>query len=536
MYKTAQQLSYRQTGFFSKIITDYLDQQKQLTPFFLHTPDENGIKEAIEKRKNDKTNRPLLVKILKQQYDSLDISSEVKKNIELLSLANTFTICTAHQPNIFTGHLYFIYKILHTIKLAEHLNARISENNFVPVFYMGSEDADLEELGHIFINGQKYEWETKQTGAVGKMKVDEGLLKLINDISGQLTIFPQGEELLELMRQCYKPGMMIQESTFILVNHLFQEYGLVVLLPDSSELKKLMLPVFEDDIFNNKPSEIVSKTSDELGKHYKVQAHPREINLFYLKDGIRSRLIEHNHLFYVADSTIHFTADEIKRELQEHPERFSPNVILRGLYQETTLPNLAFVGGGGELAYWLELKDLFQHYNVPYPLLILRNSFLLIGKKTKDLCEKLKLDIVDLFKSEDELLNNLVKKESTRQLYLTLEKQQVKEVYEDIEKAVRHIDASLVDHTKSLFARALKQLEALENKMLRAEKRRFETQQRQIKKIKTELFPLNGLQERVENFMPYYAKFGKGFIDNLFENSLIFQQMFCVLVEEGDQL
>jgi len=244
--------------------------------------------------------------------------------------------------------------------------------------------------------------------------------------------------------------------------------------------------------------------------------------------------LKKNEIYYVEGTNLRFTAEEIKIELHNHPECFSPNVILRGLYQEIILPNLAFVGGGGELAYWLELKDLFNHYNIPYPLLILRNSFLLIDKKVKALYKKLQFEVTDLFKSEDILINELVKRESTHQLYLTLEKQQVKDVYDEIKKTVQQIDATLTAHTEALQTRTLKGLDNLEKKMLKGEKRKFETHLKQIKKIKTLLFPNEELQERVENFMPYYSKFGKDFIKSLYENSLIFQQEFCVLIEEDN--
>lgn len=531
MYKLSQQLPYRQTGFFSKIILDYLDQPDHLKQFFLQSPTTDGIKAAIDQRKKFNTNRPLLVKTLEEQYANIETSAQVKKNISLLSSANTFTVCTAHQPNIFTGHLYFIYKILHIVKLAEHLNTYLPENNFVPIYYMGSEDADLEELGHIFINNKKYEWQTKQKGAVGRMKVDDAFLKLIEEISGQLHILPFGKDLLHLIESCYARGTSIQTATFTLVNNLFSEYGLVILIPDNAELKRLVSSIFEDDILSNKPSEIVSKTSEDLSKQYKVQAHPREINLFYLKDNLRNRLIKKDN-FYVEDTDINFSTEEIKNELQNHPERFSPNVILRGLYQEIILPNIAFIGGGGELAYWLELKNLFECYDIPYPVLLLRNSFTLIDKNINNLCKKLQLDIADLFKPEDTLINELVKKESTHQLYLTLEKQQIKEVYDNIKETVQQIDVTLDPHTQALFIKALKGIDTLEKKMLKAEKRKFETQQRQIKKLKSLLFPDGSLQERVENFMPYYARYGRDFINILYENSLVFQQQFCVLSEE----
>ncbi len=532
MYNLSKHFTYSETGFFSKIILDYLDAAEELNSFFLHTPDVKGVKEAIEQRKKTDTNRQLLVEVLSAQYATVNSSKAIEKNIELLLSPDTFTICTAHQPNIFTGHLYFIYKILHIIKVADYLNNTITAHNFVPVYYIGSEDADLEELGHIYINGQKYTWETKQTGAVGKMIVDDVLLHLIEEISGQLLVYTQGNDLMELIKRCYIKNTTIQEATFKLINELFKDYGLLILIPDNASFKKEMSSVFADDILQNTPSSIVNATSEKLGEYYKVQAHPREINLFYFKDNIRNRLIKKNDLYYVEDADIKFTHDGIIKELEEHPERFSPNVILRGLYQETILPNLVFIGGGGELAYWLELKDLFQHYNIPFPVLLLRNSFMLIDEKTKSIIDKLKFDLNNIFKPENILINELVSMHTKNQLYLSLEKQQVSEIYAAISKAVKQIDVTLQNHTEALKTKTLNRLNALEKKMLKAEKRKFEIQASQIKKIRSSLFPFQELQERVENFMPYYAKYGQDFIDILYRHSLIFQQKFTVLIEE----
>ena len=528
---TAENISYKETGYFTKIITDYLSQNNTLKNFYRHTVDLQGIKDAIASRKNNKTNRKLLAEQLEQQYLSIETTGKVKQNIAALKDDNTFTVCTAHQPNIFTGHLYFIYKIIHTIKLADTLNRDLPGNKFVPVFYVGSEDADLEELGEVFINGEKYKWETKQTGAVGRMLVDDELLKILKKIKGQLTVEPFGKEVIEMVQECYVKGRTIQDACFCLVNKLFGEHGLIVLLPDNAALKKEMLPVFEDDMFSNTPSEIVNKTSGHLGEHYKVQAHPREINLFYLQDNIRNRIIEHRDVYKVNDTNIQFTKEELKNELTEHPEKFSPNVILRALYQETILPNLVFVGGGGELAYWLELKDMFMHYNVPYPMLLLRNSFLLVDEKAYSLIQKLSLTYHDIFKNDEELLKDIVRKNSSNQLSLAKEKKEITEVYERMKASVKEIDSTLVKHVDALQAKLLKTLDKLEVKLLRAEKRRFESQQKQVKKLRSNLFPNNSLQERVENFMPFYAKWGKDFLNVIYDNSLIFEQEFCIIKE-----
>ena len=355
---TAERIPYQQTGSFNKIVIDYIDQVPALKDFFVHPPSTAGLKKAIEERKQFNYNRKVLVEELQKQYATFSASDAVNKNIAALAKENTFTITTAHQNNIFSGPLYFIYKTLHAIKLAEHCKTSFPDYNFVPVFYIGSEDADLDELNHINLGGEKLVWNTKQTGAVGRMKIDKELIKLIRLIEGQLSVLPVGNEIVGLLKECYDEGETIQQATFKFLHSFFADYGLVVLLPDNAALKQQMIKLFEDDLFNQPASAIVEITAAKLSDAgYKVQAHPREINLFYLADGIRNRIEEVSGEWRVVSENKKFSKEELIQELQSHPERFSPNVILRGLYQETILPNIAFIGGGGELAYWLQLKD-----------------------------------------------------------------------------------------------------------------------------------------------------------------------------------
>lgn len=524
-------LPYSQTGKFSKIVLDYIDQVPELREFYEHPVNIEGIKLAISERKNFNTNRELLVEQFNIQYQDFKDSIEVKANIQKLLNKNTFTICTAHQPNIFTGHLYFIYKILHVIKLADSLKTQLPEYEFVPVFFMGSEDADLEELNHVVIDGEKYTWETNQKGAVGRMKVDDNLLRLIDKIAGRLSVEKYGNEMVDLLRKCFIKNSLIQESTFLFVHHLFEKYGLLVLLPDSAAYKKEMVSIFKEDIFNHTSSKIVNQTSEKLAQKYKAQAYPREINLFYLKDNLRNRIVPVEDYFEVNETDIVFSKEEIITELAEHPERFSPNVILRGLFQEIILPDVAWVGGGGELAYWLQLKDLFRENEVPFPVLIVRNSFLIIDEKYQKLINKLNINAVDLFKGAQLLMNEIVNKESRCILTLEKEKSKIYEVYDQIKKLVKEIDATLEQHTAALETKHLKSLSALEKKMLRAEKRKFTAQKNQLSKIFSALFPNDGLQERTENFMLFYSRWGCDFLRMLYENSLSLEQEFCVIEE-----
>jgi bacillithiol biosynthesis cysteine-adding enzyme BshC len=528
---TAQQVSYAQTKAFSKIATDYIENNPALQPFYQHHPDRMGIQNAIIERKKFATNRTALVQQLKAQYVGMELGQKLSSNIESLLQENTFTITTAHQPNIFTGHLYFIYKILHSIKLAETFSQQITDCNFVPVYYMGSEDADLEELGEVTINGKKYIWETKQSGAVGRMKIDKAFITLIDAIEGQLSVEPFGKELLAMLRKAYSLNKTVAQATFELVHELFVDYGLIILLPDCVALKSEFIPVVRKELKEQFSNKAVTETMQLFPADYKVQASGREINLFYLKDDSRERIEKINGQWSIVNTSIKFDDASFIKELENHPERFSPNVILRPVFQEMILPNIAFIGGGGELAYWLELKKVFELAGVPYPVLVLRNSFMLVDKKRVQKIAALQMNVIDFFKPTHVLMLQLVQKSSALKLKLAEEKKELEITYQKIQQAATNVDSSLQQHTAALFTKANKKIEQLEKKMLVAEKKKFEAQQRQVEKIKARLFPLNNLQERVDNIMPYYAIYGKGFIQMLYEHSLDLQQEFCIVTE-----
>jgi bacillithiol biosynthesis cysteine-adding enzyme BshC len=525
-------LPYSTTGYFSRIITDYLGQAGELSAFYAHPVSPEGFRAAIAARRKVPVKRKTLVEALNEQYAGMEPSPKVSDNISRLAEEGTFTVCTAHQPAIFSGHLYFIYKILHTIRLAEWLREQHPDQHFVPVFFMGSEDADLDELGHIYLGGEKLVWETKQTGSVGRMST-RGLEKLVYRIEGELSVQPYGQTLVRLIKQAYLESPDIQTATFRLLHSLFGEYGLVVLIADKPVFKQQMIGVFEDDLFSQGPTGIVNDTIGRLSDKYKVQANPRPINLFYLKGDLRNRIERTGDQFAVVDSPIRFSEQELREELYRYPERFSPNVILRGLFQETVLPNLAFIGGGGETAYWLEYKDLFDHYRVPFPVLVLRNSFLLVQRGWMDRLENAGFGLPDLFRGSDELINDLVKRESDHTLSLEGEIAAANDYYEALKARTRPVDPTLEEHITALQVRALEPIRSLEKKLLKAEKRKFREQQRQLSALKTALFPNDTLQERIENFMPWYASYGPAFIRELHRHSPVLAQEFVVLVERG---
>ena len=524
--------TYAETGYFSRLVVDYLSGEKSLEPFYAFMPDIDGVNQAIAKRSEFPVDRKLLVKELRNAYADLPVSDLVSRNIESLLEENTFTICTAHQPNIFTGHLYFIYKIIHAIKLSRELNTSMPDKHFVPIYYMGSEDADLNELGSVSVMGSVYTWKTNQKGAVGRMRVDEEFIEIIDAISKEYSGLPFANEVIDLLKRNYPMGRTVEQCTIHLLNEMFGKYGLLVFMPDNPLYKNECKSLIRDELLNGFSQKLLHQTLQEFPADYPLQTKGREINLFYLKGNIRERIEKVEAGFEVVNTDIKFSHDQMISELEDYPERFSPNVVLRPLFQEKWLPNVTFVGGGGELAYWLELKRIFQHANVFYPVLLLRNSFAVADKETSLMINELALESQQLFLPEDELAELLIRKISDNEIDLDHQQIQLKNLYDEIGMAAEKIDPTLQQHVNALHHKASKRLYYLQKKMLKAEKTKHQVMLLKLKTIKMHLFPGDSLQERVNNYFDYHAKYGTTFLEELLQHSKATDSFFCFLSQK----
>ncbi len=522
-------IDYQNTGLFSNLVKDYVQDKGTARSFGVFEPTYKGVEESIEQRKKYPVNRKVLVEVLQKQYLSLPINNKVQANVELLHKENSFVVTTAHQPNIFTGPLYFFYKIIHAIQLAEDLKKRYPENNFIPVYYMGSEDADIEEVGSFVLGGTKYQWDTKQTGAVGRMKVDDALLQLLRNLEGYWSVKPEGKEALAIIQSAYQKGKTIADATIELVHGFFGNKGLLVVQPDDASLKSLFNKTIQKELLTGFSHKAIQPTLQSLSAAYHVQSEGRSLNLFYLKDALRSRIEKQGDHFIIADTDIRFSETEILEELEAFPERFSPNVILRGVFQETILPGVVFIGGGGELAYWLELKNVFAEAGVHMPVLQLRNSFLSIRAKQLQQWKSLGLSIEDLFKPILDIEVAFVKMQSGVLLSLEAELKSLEQVYDQVQKRVKSIDATLGAHANNLAHQSYKKLLELEKKMIRAERRKQTVSIERIHAIKNALFPNNGLQERVENIAEWLGDYGMDWLDAIIAASPTMQQQFTIV-------
>ncbi len=522
-------ISFEQTNAFSTIANAYKKQAEILKPFFIHQTDLSGVANSIAARENFPTNRAMLREHLVQTYSGLSVCEAVETNIQKLQFENTFTITTAHQPNLLTGPLYFIYKIAHTIALCHQLKAAMPQYNFVPVYYMGSEDADFDELNHFTIDEKKYEWKSNQTGAFGRMTIDKQATALLQELGGQLNVLTYGNEVMDLINNAYAAGSTIQDATIRMAHQLFGSYGLIVFIPDSPLVKKEFASIIKKELQDGFSSKAVKDTIGELQEHFKVQASGRAINLFYLKDNRRDRIEKIENVYQVINTDITFSEAEMTDELSKHPERFSPNVILRGVLQETILPNIIFIGGGGEIAYWLELKKVFEKAGVPYPMLLLRNSFMLMNEKQQAIKSKLSLSDEQIFYTPDALAKQWVYEDANSLERITIDLHNLSAFYMEVESKAASTDKTLIAHVVSLRTKAENKITQLEKKLLRAEKKKYEDAFRQVKQLKEGLFPSNNLQERVDNIWGFYARYGSTLIDTIIKASMGLDSAFCIL-------
>ncbi len=526
-------LAYDQVPLFSARDLAYIREVPALRPFYKYPVTIDAFRSVMDDKARDTIDRETLVRVLTRQYAGLPPAPEVARNIGRLREADTFTVTTAHQPSLFTGPLYYIYKIVSTLNLARQLNAAFPDRHVVPVFVNSGEDHDFAEVNHLHLFHKSVHWDSGESGAVGMMRTDS-LREVLDTLDGLLGDSPPAKQLMELFRSVYRPGRPYGEAAFELVHSLFAHTGLVVLNTNDPELKRLFIPAVREEMFHQPSVRLVNATIDRLTlAGFPSQATPRDINFFYLTDQSRERIVANGEGFEVLHSDIRFSHQEMAAEIERHPERFSPNVVMRPIFQEWVLPNLAYVGGGGELAYWLERMDQFDHFGVNFPMLVRRNSALWLDAPSARRMAKLGLSLDDLWEDTDSLVRlYLLRTEDTPPFRLDGEKAALEPVFADIAAKASAIDPTLVKSVWAEHARLMKTLEQFETKLLRAEKQKHDVAIQQLRQLKEKLFPGNGLQERYDNFLPLFLRHGHGFLEALMHAFDPLEKKFVVLTED----
>lgn len=511
-------IPFSSIGKFSSLFTDYVDQHEQTKKYYSRFHSYDGLLETATSY--SEIQRSTLVKELQHQYQDLSVDSSVTENILSLGDQKTFTVTTGHQLQLATGPLFFIYKIITTLNLANELKLKYPEYKFVPIFWMASEDHDFEEINHFHLFGKKHEWLTDQRGAVGRFDTKE--------IIDQAEDWPSE---LDWVKAIYANSESLAQATRTIVNKLFGKDGLVILDADCASLKGEFKDIIRKELFSSFSKKVVDRTSQSLvDEGYKAQVHAREINLFYLKGEIRERFVKIEGRWNVNNTDISFSEEQLEQLIENEPEVFSPNVILRPVYQQRILPNISYVGGPGELIYWLQLKDVFEECNVDFPVLTPRSFALYIPTSMQKKLGKSPIHTTDLFLDDHSLKTQILELCSDQEYEVGNQKEQLNTIFNQLITKGEKIDPTLKAFLEGEQKRSEKQLDTIEKKLKKAEERKLEQTISQAQNIKNKLFPNGGLQERHDNVFNFLIN-NDEFIATLQANLNPFDLKFNIVYE-----
>jgi bacillithiol biosynthesis cysteine-adding enzyme BshC len=525
-------LRYADTGSFSPLIADYLGRRPELSQYYHRFPTLEEFAAQLEEKKAaySPEARQRLVTTLREQYAAMpEINSAVQANIDLLEKDTTFTITTGHQLNLLTGPLYFVYKIVTALKLSRQLKDKYPQYDFVPVYWMATEDHDFAEINHLHLFGKKYEWNAANTGGpVGRLALDGLEEELLQQLPADIPA---------AFREAYISSATLAEAMRKLTHSLFGQYGLVALDGDSPALKKALVPVLEKEIQQQASNQAVQATNQQLeAAGYKPQVYSRPLNLFFLTDGGKRERLEYDAAADCVQITVRNTnrchsQEELLELARQHPEQFSPNVVLRPLYQELLLPNLCYIGGGAEVAYWFQLKQIFTDNHVPFPILLLRNSGLYIGKANAGKLRKLGLTAPDIFRPLSDLKKQVGASLGQEEVSLAAQQQALAAVFKEVSDLAQRLDPTLVKTVAAEQQKAAAGLAGLEKRLSKAAESKHEVAYSQLTALKDKLFPGGSLQERVDNVLSILIN-NPQFIDQLLEAFDPLALEFTVLEEE----
>ncbi|UPT65892.1 MAG: bacillithiol biosynthesis cysteine-adding enzyme BshC [Sphingobacteriales bacterium JAD_PAG50586_3] len=339
-------------------------------------------------------------------------------------------------------------------------------------------------------------------GAAG-MLTTETLQPVIDELTTVLGDSDNAKEILALVKESYLNHTNLADATRHFVNALMGEYGLVILDPNERELKAEFASIIKEDLSGLQSYHKVNESNAIFAKAgYTAQVNPREVNLFYINSGQRYRLVKTDTGFATVGNEFTFSQADIDSMLAQTPEVFSPNVVLRPLYQETILPNICYVGGGGELAYWLQYKAFFNHYGYELPVLALRSSYMLVDEGQASRIEKFVFADADLFENTDALIKRYLQNAAGAGISFDAERSEAAAFFNNLSAKTAQSDATLVGSIEAEHKKLQNYLAGLEAKLLKAHKTKEEASVNQIRKLKESLFPNDSLQERTANFIP----------------------------------
>lgn len=496
-------LPLAQTGLYPALLTDYLHGKLSGKGIYSHEPNLEGLAGAMAARvaKPAMVSRSELVQVFRNQYQGRQLTAAQEANLQLLLKPNTFTVTTGHQINLMTGPLYVPLKLVTAVLLCQRLKERYPTHDFVPVYWMATEDHDKDEVDHFNLFGKRLKWETDQQGPVGRFT------------------WPPAQEFWEQLPAdfdaatvaAYNDATTWADATRSLVQHWLGESGLLALDPDDAVLKKAFVNIALADAIDHAHQPLHHLASQSLEQQgYRTQVNAREINLFYIGPeaggkAIRERLVKTETGYEVLNSGLTFSADSLAEAIRNEPTQWSANVVLRPLYQEAILPNIAYLGGPAEVAYWLQTKPLFDLHNIPMPVVLPRIMAQISQKSIVQRQRKLGLSFQDLLLEPNQLKALVVARQQGSNVDISVEHKLLSQAFSMLRDKAQAADPTLAAFADAQQASVLKIVDAVEKRISKAWERKHETAITQAFTLREKLLPGDAPQERHENICSYLA-------------------------------
>jgi bacillithiol biosynthesis cysteine-adding enzyme BshC len=515
----------------SKLYTDYLENFEKVRKYYSvdFSNDEELRNYFAKALANFAPKRKTLVDVLRNQNSRLNTSQTYDPLLESLSKDNALAVVTGQQVGLFCGPLYTLFKAISAIKLASELKERFPEFEFVPVFWLEGDDHDLEESNHIhLLNGASdvvrveailTNGEEENLHPLSEIRFDASIEQVFQQVDALLTASEFKPALMQMLATCYKEGETYSTAFAKTLTKLLGKNAILLIDPYDAEVKKILKPIFERE-FQSYPrtSEEVIKQSAELEENYHLQVKPRVINIFYIEDGIRRGLEPIGSGISLRGTKRKLMPEQVRTILETKPESFSPNVVLRPVCQDYLLPTAGYVAGPGEVAYFAQLKGVYQHFGVEMPPLFPRATATILERRIKKIMEKYQLDFSDAFIEFDLLMKKALAAANPENIPGEFEKTTVdiKNSVERLEPLVARVDPTLKGTMDSTVSRIVHLLQHFEEKTTTAYHRKNEQVLQQTRKFQHSLYPNRELQERVLNFTYFYNKYGEEFVNLLF--------------------
>jgi bacillithiol biosynthesis cysteine-adding enzyme BshC len=510
---------------FNTLFLHYLTGNEKVAEFFDFSPFADEDIKLCAGSVPEPENREELVKVLKTFNRDFGLHPNATRNLDRLADTGSLTIVTGQQLTLYGGPLYTILKTLTAIRLSKHYEALLGRA-VIPVFWLADEDHDFEEAAAISVPAPSGLYSTMlkdntgHRGSVGRNLLGDDISRISNELRGVLPDTDFSEELWDLLNACYKPGNTFREAMALYLGRLFSRHGLIFAGSDDPEIKKLMNKPLTRAISDAGPlQQALEYSSGQVEKAYHRQANVHDNTLFLqTKNGSRERLSRSNGEWHT-ESGENLSSEKLLHLASESPEVFSPNVFLRPVLQDHMLPNMGYVAGPGEIAYYAQMKSFYHAFDRKMPLIIPRLSATVIEPAIDRIMNGIPFELHHYQERIEDLEKKWLQLSEAPDADLLFDRwnTDVDALNSRYEKEVENIEPTLTDTASKSAAEYKKSLEKLKQKLNRAIKSKQETQLKRIARIKNELFPNGGLQERNVAHIYFMNKYGINIWDELLD-------------------